>query len=85
MIIFKLFATIEEIHFILLVANGILITKHNYTYQNTNNSINILIFVRILFCNNINIRVLVEILFFQDLFNHIYHVIIIEQIFYTLI
>ena len=80
-IIIHLLAMIEEIHFISLVANGILITKHNYTYQNANNSIINLIFVRILLCKNIIIRVLVEIVFFQDLFKDINHVITIEQIY----
>ena len=45
---------IEEIHFILHVANGIHIIIHkviwyNYTYSNTNTNISILILVRILF------------------------------------
>ena len=54
-IIFKLIAMIEEIHFILHVANGIHIIIHNvkwynYTNSNKNNSIFIRIHVRIRFC-----------------------------------
>ena len=66
MIIFKLFAMTEEIHFIFHVANGIHIIIHNvirYNYTYSNNIIIILVQI------SLTIHILVQILFCQFLEN----------------